>query len=145
MWDFCCNNMPFSVLTRKKTSNATEFDGSVMPKCAELSARTGTLLDEGISGSAVELISRGQLCRSMPVTAWGSLPFVRFPDSGLSGAFIFMQLLCLKHVTHLACLYFFPQHIKGVDCVTGIKNYTGLQFHLCLKIFVSKIKIKKNK
>lgn len=68
------------------------------------------------------------------MAAWGSLPFVRFPDHGfMKHLFIFMQLLCLNHVTRLACLYCSPQHVKGVDLITAMKNYPGLQFYLTLK------------
>lgn len=68
------------------------------------------------------------------MAAWGSLPFIRFPDHGfMKHLFIFMQLLCLNHVTRLACLYCSPQHVKGVNLITEMKNYPGLQFYLALK------------
>lgn len=63
------------------------------------------------------------------MAAWGSLAFVRFPDHGFTKhLFIFMQLLCLNHITHLAYLYCSSQHVKGMDLITELKNYSGLQF-----------------
>lgn len=82
-----------------------------------------------------ELTFLGHFCRSIWMAAWGSLSFVRFPDHGfMKHLFIFMQLLCLNHVTLLACLYCSPQHVKGVDLITEMKNYPDLQFYLALKI-----------
>lgn len=135
-WDSQCKYMPFSRLITRENFKCS---------CAWwiCDTRMHRALGQGcwlmccwMTSSAVpltELILLGRFCRSIWMAAWGSLPFVRFPDHGFSEAFIFMQLLCLNHVTRLACLYCSPQHVKGVDLITEMKNYPGFQFYLALK------------
>lgn len=148
MWDSHCKNMPFSrLITRKnfKCNWAWWICDAWVHRAVSWGFWLVCCWTRLSAVPLTELILLGQLCRSIWVAASGSLLFVRLPDHAFSEAFIFMQLLCLNHVTRLACLYFSLQHVKGVDLITEMKNDTGLQSHLSSKRYVSKIKIKKNK